>query len=235
MNDNASLSTKLPDEASVIAYLNAHPEFLGHHPELLLRMSIPHPQAGASSLLERQIRLARDKHRDLQGQVIELLQAAAGNEQLFRQCQHLVLRVLDQTRIAPERLAGLLDTVETELRRGFGLDAAVILLAPERFPALPERARLDADARDRQLGPELLAGVWCGTPTLAERAFLFGAAGAALQSAASLPLGANGRLGLLALASSDPERFRAGMGTLFLDFVGALLTAVLSPGQPDPA
>lgn len=212
-------------EADVVAFLQQHPEFFSRHPELLLKLHIPHPQAGASSLLERQIKVARDKQRELQAQVNELLQVAAGNEQLFVQCQALVQRLLAETGLGAERVPGLIAALQNELRHGFSLDAAAILLAEDAWPELTQARRLDAAGRSR-LGPELVAAAWCGTPTPDERALLFGEA-PELRSAATLPLGPDGRLGLLALGSNDPERFRAGMGTLFLDFVGAVLGTVL--------
>lgn len=218
------------DEHAVVDFLNHHPEFFSRHPELLLKLKIPHVQAGASSLLERQIKLARDKHRDLQGQMIELLQTAAGNELLFSQCRDLVLTVLDALPVSDARLAPLLTALERELMRGFQLDAALILPDSRHAGRFGERRCASQDERRAGLGPELLRGPWCGTPSASERRFLFGDVGEALQSAASLPLGAHGEAGLLALGSRDPERFRAGMGTLFLDFVGALLTRLLHHG-----
>lgn len=231
------MSSPALDAAAVAAYLEQHPDFLARHPELLLRLSLPHvqaglsPQAGASSLLERQIKLQRDKHRDLQGQIIELLQIAAGNEQLFVQCRELILTLLAGVSLPAERLPGLLAELEQGLRRGFGLEAAAVLCAAGRYTP-PGRRSLDRAEAARMLGPELWRAPWCGTPTQPERDFLFGPAGAELKSAATVPLGPGGELGLLALASRDPERFRAGMGTLFLDFVGAALTAVLARIQP---
>ncbi|MBI2380258.1 MAG: DUF484 family protein [Gammaproteobacteria bacterium] len=217
-------STSPLDASTIAAYLDEHPDFFAQRPELLLKLKLPHVQAGASSLLERQIALQRERHRDLQGQVIELLQTAAGNEQLFVHCRHLVLCLLDAAHFPAAELPALLERLEGELMRGFGLEAAAILLLEPGLPGRPGKTPAELSAC---LGPELLRGPWCGTPTSKEREALFGAGSESLQSAGSVPLGTDGGLGLLALGSADPERFRAGMGLLFLDFIGAALSAVL--------
>ena len=48
-----------------------------------------------------------------------------------------------------------------------------------------------------------------------------------IGSAALVPLGASRPFGLLAIAARDAERYRAGMGTVFLRQLGELLGAVL--------
>lgn len=221
------MKDSLPSEASVLAFLTDQPDFFERHPALLLKLQLSHSPGGASSLLERQIKVLRERHRALESQVAELLANAGHNEQLFGHCQRVALAMLAELKLEPMRLQKLLLAVEQTLLDGFGLDAAQILPDAQRFPTL-ERRLLSADARAMSLTDELSRGVWCGTPTVAERRFLFGPDSDALQSAATVALGRNGELGLLALGSHDPERFRAGMGTLFLEFVGKLLGAALS-------
>jgi hypothetical protein len=61
---------------------------------------------------------------------------------------------------------------------------------------------------------------------------LLGESGAGMRSRALLPLGAaEAPWGLLVLGSSDPERYRPGMGTTYLERLAELAEALLAPWQ----
>jgi uncharacterized protein YigA (DUF484 family) len=55
----------------------------------------------------------------------------------------------------------------------------------------------------------------------------FGPVGDGLQSFVYVPLRTEQPLGVLALASQDPERFTADMGTLYLTRLGELVSMAL--------
>jgi uncharacterized protein YigA (DUF484 family) len=55
----------------------------------------------------------------------------------------------------------------------------------------------------------------------------FGPGSEALRSFVYVPLRAEQPLGVLALASPDPERFTADMGTLYLNRLGELVSMAL--------
>jgi uncharacterized protein YigA (DUF484 family) len=57
---------------------------------------------------------------------------------------------------------------------------------------------------------------------------LFGDAGPHLRSFSYVPLRGSEAFGLLALASEDPQRFYADMGTLYLKRLGELISTALS-------
>jgi uncharacterized protein YigA (DUF484 family) len=82
---------------------------------------------------------------------------------------------------------------------------------------------------DAALAPfsEFLAGEepLCGRLQPPKLAVLFGGDADKVQSTALLPLG---RHGLLAVGSSDANRFYPGMGTLFLRLMAEALAAALS-------
>ena len=59
----------------------------------------------------------------------------------------------------------------------------------------------------------------CGRFKQEQLAYLFGDQAPAVGSAAVIPLGANGGIGLLAIGSQEANRFHPGMGTLFLGCV----------------
>ena len=59
----------------VAHYLRAHPDFLNEHHELFTQLTVPHPQHGgqAISLAERQLHALRDKIRQLEVKLAELI------------------------------------------------------------------------------------------------------------------------------------------------------------------
>ena len=61
-----------------------------------------------------------------------------------------------------------------------------------------------------------------------QRDYLFGAEGGQVGSAALIPLGERGSLGLLAIASHDTERFLPTMSTDFLVRIGEIVTEALA-------
>jgi uncharacterized protein YigA (DUF484 family) len=67
----------------------------------------------------------------------------------------------------------------------------------------------------------------CGKPKPAQVEFLFGEQAPSVASAALIPLGPGGEVGLLAIGSTDPNRFRPEVGKLFLSYIGEALACAL--------
>jgi hypothetical protein len=67
----------------------------------------------------------------------------------------------------------------------------------------------------------------CGQVRDAQRDYLFGKDSVAIGSVALAPLGQKGAVGILAIGSSDAERFHPGMSTEFLLRIGELVTYAL--------
>jgi len=83
------------------------------------------------------------------------------------------------------------------------------------------------EAARRQV--ENLRHPWCGVPESIEMTSWFGEAAPHIRSLALMPLRVGGNcIGLLALGSAEPERFYAGMGTLYLGRIADLAAAALA-------
>src|SRR5699024_6153395 len=67
----------------------------------------------------------------------------------------------------------------------------------------------------------------CGPLSAAQAHPLFDGHESVPASAAMVPLGVHGVHGVLVLASTDADHFVSGMGTLFLEFMGELVTTAL--------
>jgi len=133
------------DEA-VGRYLELTPDYFLRHPEVLAALALPHPEAGrAVSLVERQVRVLRDRNEQSMHQLQELIAFARDNDQLGERVQRFALAVIDS-----DSLDEVLDTAQDMLRQEFSLDGVAVRLTgnprpncPRQEFAAPDDAMLD--------------------------------------------------------------------------------------------
>lgn len=214
--------TTLTGAAYVAHYLSEHPDFFLQHRELLMQLNVPH-EAGTVSLVERQVKALRDRNRELQSQMIDMLRNARENERLLGQCLALAL-----TLINADTPAQMLQTLRQQLLADFQCDAFAALLCDHQLP-LPAGARdVEHEILLGAIGCEFPDGEpVCGLLERPVREFLFGELKPDLQSVALLPLGARAERGVIAIASRSNDRFVPQMGTVFLQLIGNLFDALL--------
>lgn len=204
------------EEESVARYLQQNPEFFERHQALLARLRLPHSRGGSTiSLVERQIEVMRERHAALEAKLAELVRVARDNDAIAERFHRFARRLLR----APSRQAAL-DEIEASLRDDFDAFHSVLLLignapqeAPQRFPRL-----LASDDPNLKSFESLFASAKprCGQVRDSQREFLFGSDANDIGSVALVPLGEKGSLGLLALGSTERDRFHPGMSTEFL-------------------
>ncbi|HRZ07101.1 MAG TPA: DUF484 family protein [Candidatus Competibacteraceae bacterium] len=211
-------------EADVVAWLRDHPEFFIRYPELVETLRIPHPCRPAVSLLEYQNRLLRERSQRLHDKLLELVDIARDNDRLAERVQRLALGLLD----ARGGLDELLHGVKAILRDEFKADCvALCLAAPPAagLSAVGEWLRPDVvglfDAVFRAGRPQ------CGRLSLEQAAALFSEGVGDAASAALIPLDGEIWHGLLVVGSRDANRFHPGVGTLFLERIGQLVSQAL--------
>lgn len=211
-SDKASLEQAIAD------YLQTHPDFFNRHPELLENLRVVHPHRGTVSLTERQLEQLRAHNRALRTKLDELVQTARANDCLSQRMQRLNLALIEAS-----SLDDMLHCVQGVLREDFNADVVVLRLA---ITAAHSPLASDNRLTNQQLliCESLLRGAQprCGEPGPGE-AELFDEATQQVVSAALVPLSGIDWQGVLAIGSCDPERFHAGIGTLFLSRIGELL------------
>ena len=214
------------EEAQVVAFLKANPDFLERHPELLDRLELRHSSGAAVSLIERQVEILRGKSTRLEDRLKALLDAARDNE-LRAANVHKLARSL----IRAPTLAATMSALRKCLREDFSVDDAWVGIAAgalkrhdiEGLHVIEPNGAI-AKAFDNFFRTRLLE---CG-PLDADRAkLLFPQARQLPTSAAIVPLEKEKDLGMLVLASSDPERFQPRQGRLFLDMTAELVSAAV--------
>jgi len=210
------------EEESVARYLQHNPEFFERHQALLARLRLPHSRGGSTiSLVERQIEVMRERHAALEAKLAELVRVARDNDAIAERFHRFARRLLR----APSRQAAL-DGIEASLRDDFDAFHSVLLLigaSPEstqRFPRL-----VAADDPNLKSFESLFASAKprCGQVRDSQREFLFGSDANDIGSVALVPLGDKGSLGLLALGSTERDRFHPGMSTEFLGRMADLI------------
>lgn len=213
----------LTDEA-VEFYLCQHPDFFERKPALLTSLKLPHPTGGAVSLIERQVELLRSKNRQLERKLMALVQVARDNEGLSTRLHRLALGLMEA-----ESLDDVLATTKELLLSEFpSTTIAIRLLA-----SLPEAAGrpevMHLDSPGAALLDQLLEckRPLCGALKEDEKWFVFGPAAKEVISAVITPLSDGRKFGLLGLGSARAGRFKAGMGTLFLDYLAELVSRAI--------
>lgn len=218
------------EEESVARFLQNNSDFFERHLPLLARLRLPHVRSGSTiSLVERQVEVLREKNSSLEQKLADFVQVARTNDAIADRMHRFTRRLL---RSGSRDRA--LQAIEAGLRQDFDSFNSVLLLigserthADERFlrmlpqddPHLKSFETLFASGKPR-----------CGQIRDSQRELLFGAEANDIGSVALVPLGDKGSLGVLALGSSDRDRFHPGMSTEFL----ARLAELVSDALTDP-
>jgi uncharacterized protein len=222
------LAASETEEESVAAYLQHHPDFFERHQALLARLRLPHVRGGSTiSLVERQIEVLREKHAALEGKLAELVQVARGNDTIAEKLHRFTRRLLG-ARTRTEVIA----RIEASLREDFDAFHSVLVLIGEQAEQTGQRflRSVRSDETNLKSFETLFASgkPRCGQARDSQREFLFGSDANDIGSIALVPLGEKGSVGLLAIGSTDRDRFHPGMSTEFLARMGELTADALS-------
>ena len=220
-----SLGVQGITEADIANYLGASPGFFERHAELLasIQLTSPHGQR-AVSLQERQMEMLRDKIKGLERQMVEMIRNGQDNvtiaDKLHRWTRALMLTA---------NAADLADVLVKELAHQFLIPQAAVRVwgGAAAFASLPFAQPVGEEAK---LFASSLTAPYCGVNAGFEAAQWLDDA-ARVQSLALVPLrhdGAPAAFGLLVLASPDPTRYTADMGTDFLARIGEVASAALT-------
>lgn len=216
------------EAGDVLAYLRAHPEFLGDHPEALSLLHPPSREIAGGVLdfqhflLERQ----RRDHAELSAAHKSLIATTRGNLASQGRIHKSVLAIL-----AAATFEQLIQTVTTDL--AVLLDVDVVTIAVESDATVPSRPSLQGvhllkpGAVDALLGadkPAALATGVAGDPAL------FGGAAGLVRSQALLRLafGKANPAGLLCIGTRKPGRFHPGLGSELLGFLARALSITIA-------
>lgn len=208
----------------VASYLRRHPEFLNEFPDLAMALVLPREQGQAASLASYQLDVLRDKNRELNRRLHELIEIAHENEQLMVRVHTLTLALMRAS-----SLPQTAHTIVAALTEDFHTDLVRLVLF-RADPELPAAEWLIAEPAGMGAFPAFAeffqrAEPLCGRLQQDKLDVLFGAQAGEAHSVVLLPIGS---LGMLAIGSQEPNRFHPGMGTVFLKLIGEAATTALA-------
>ena len=216
------------NEEEIVAYLYQNPDFFQRHTELLEAQHIPHQNTGgATSLIERQVAVLREKNNHLDEQLNGLLRAARSNEQIIVRLQHLTLELL-----RAESLDEMIGICQDVLRSDFNADFVSIRLIKKNIKKKNESNIHFINSSDDTLKQFdnlfINRNPVCGKLSAQKQKFLFSGYVDEVKSVALLPLQGSSNYGILALGSTDDARFHPGMGTVFIAHLAELISAAIA-------
>ena len=197
------------DANDIALYLKENPQFFEDYADVIAEIFVPHPHGGhAIPIAERQIVSLREKNQELEAKFRELVAYGTENDQISEKVHRSTLALF----AAPD-LETTLAVLYHSLKEDFGVPQVSARLwgkVPEQS-YLPELAATSSEIRHYA---DQLGQPYCG-PVAAFESREWFEDGDVLQSFAFLPLRTAQTFGVLALGSSDPDRFHPGMGTLY--------------------
>lgn len=212
-----------PFAEDVAEYLKTNPAFFEHYADLLAQIYVPHPHGGrAVSLAERQMLTLRDKNRQTESKLAELIAFGEENDQISEKVHRLAVGL-----IAVETFSAVIHLLNFHLRDDLAVPHVALRLwkKPQGIGDLPEFA---AVAEELQVFADTLAHPYCGSTSGFGTAAWFGEQAPHIRSQALIALCDGGNtFGMLALGSEDGQRFYAEMGNLYLERMGEMVSAAL--------
>ncbi len=207
---------------AVANYLKQHPEFFEQYADMLSTIFVSHPHGGrAISISERQILTLREKARQLEGKLREMIEYGEENDAIGEKLHRLTLAL-----VAARDADAAIEALYFNLREDFAVPHTVLRLWPQgAHPQLPEFDAVSAAAREFAAS---LSNPYCGTHAMVDTGEWFGEEAARLRSFAYVALKNGQAFGLLAMASEDARRFYPEMGTLYLKRLGEIGSAALA-------
>ena len=214
------------DADAVAEYLKQNPRFFEDYADLVAEFFVPHPHGGhAIPIAERQIIALREKNLELENRLRELIRFGSENDSISEKLHRSTLALF----AAPD-----LETTLAVLYQSLTEDFGVPHVASRLWGKVPERSylpELAATSHELRQYTDQLGAPYCGpNPPFEARDWFED--GESSRSYAFLPLRTAHTFGLLGLSSDDPDRFFAGMGTMYLTRLAELASVATARYLP---
>jgi len=211
----------------VAEYLHNNRDFFMLRDELLMELNLPHQhQQGTSSLLEKQVSVLRERNIDMRNRLASLTHNAQLNDGYFKYTRNLIINLLE---------CNNLDAVSQCLKQSFLKEFKLTAFSLVIFAETSAHKNTTANVIPFEDAEKTISGLInnrnsvCGILRDNENQFLFKDKASKVGSAATIVLGGDKKLGMLALGSEDSKHFSSDMDTLFLSFIADVASKVLEP------
>lgn len=210
-------------EQQVADWLVDNPDFFSRQSWLLEKLYVPHQTGDAVSLVEKQTTVLRAKAHSLQTHLSDIIEAARHNDSQFDKTKRMVLALLEANSFDEVGIA-----LEESICADFSGDEVELILfsdAPLVVNTLRVLPRSQTSMVQSLIESNLPS---CGRLSDSMTRFIFRQPKEPVRSCAAVPLVKGETLGLLAIGSHDPNYFQSSQGTLFLSYIGEVLSRVLA-------
>jgi uncharacterized protein YigA (DUF484 family) len=214
-----------PTVKQVVEYLREHPDFFVEQEDLLADLSLPHESGKAISLLERQVTILRHRGIDARQKLSNLLENARDNDQLFDTTRNLVLALLRANSVTE-----ISEVTQDQLSHHANIDACEVIVIEHPELNVSNAIRTAPLSKLQQDFSDVfrLKRTHCGALTTDQTDYLFPTDNHSIRSTAICPAVNNSEiLALLVVGNKSEEYFNVDLDTLFLDFIGRVVGAVL--------
>ena len=213
-------SDKIRSDKEVVAFLRSQPDFFQRHAKLLSELNLPHDSGQAVSLIERQVAILRERNMQMRRRMNELLQAAKDNDELFAKTRTLTLELLNV-----HNWHELNEVLATYVLADFQADFVCCHLM--HLPVFLDH--LWSHESEAPYSRFVRNDVpICSVLRAEELAVLFPVQNHEREGSAVLaPLYWEGGEGCLAIGSREANRFTSDMDTLFVTYIGEVLSRVI--------
>ena len=188
------------------------------------QITLPHESGKAISLLERQVKILRERSIESRHTLNALMENAKYNDQLFNVTRTLILALLIE-----DDISQIASATEANLNTQPGIDASSVILFETDHLTNVENARLESSDFLQEDFPTLLRDrkTICKAIEKDTAAFLFPHRGGGIRSVALCPIGRERMIGVLAIGNKAQDYFNPELDTLFLDFIGEVLESII--------
>ena len=216
------------DAIAVADYLRKNPDFFNQHAELLADIALAHDCGQATSLIERQTQVMRQKIQDDAARMSDILSTARRNDVQFEKTKRLVIELAAAT-----HLNGLTEALKQSFTAEFHSDAVHLVLfsslkAMDNHPNLSSINNSDQHVHYADI--QALASknwAYCQAFKGAAMEHLF-PDHEQLKSCAIVPLYLDHTaLGVIIIASKAADYYSDQLDTLFLNHVAAVTSRCL--------
>lgn len=226
MNSDISAKQNIDNVTAdqVAAYLQKHTDFFINRDSLLEQITLPHESGKAISLLERQVKILRERSIDSRHTLNALMENAKYNDQLFNVTRTLILALLME-----DDVAQIASATEANLNTQPGIDASSVILFEADHLYNVENSRLESTDFLQESFPTFLRDrkTICKGVDKDTANFLFPQRTSSIRSVALCPIGRQRMLGVLAIGNRAQDYFNSELDTLFLDFIGEVLESII--------
>jgi uncharacterized protein YigA (DUF484 family) len=230
--NNAAMNPITEDD--IANFLVNTPDFFERHAELLAAVKLTSPHSHrAVSLQERQAEMMREKIRALELRMMDMMRHGTENEVLIERMQRWV-----KTLLMTSNARDLPSTIADHIQHSFLVPQVAIKVwdVSEPFKVEPFAQSVIDPIKDFAatlttpyvgINNNFDAVQWLQDPAAAQSVAFIALRATRQddtpQTAAQQPV-----IGLLVLASPDPQRYYEGMGTTIIERMGDLASAALS-------